>query len=140
MKFLLTQRLNYKKKHTLYYLYPNSFSRLFVNIAKRLDLIFDVKKDFSSGYYCVKRYEILENDFKRVYRLFKKKIEENRSKFYTRPYLEQIIIHLFTIFRSVISKSRFIAISYLIIVLSLVGTGLDTEMCLFPLISNKLKD
>ncbi|MBD3212360.1 MAG: hypothetical protein GF311_07115 [Candidatus Lokiarchaeota archaeon] len=99
MKYLLKQRLDFKKEKTLYYLYPNSFSRKFVKIAKKEGLIFDVNYRWVNKHRIVRDYEILENDFKKVFKIFRIQIEDKRKKFYRRPYLEQLLLVLRYLFK-----------------------------------------
>jgi hypothetical protein len=99
MKFLLPQKLNFKKDHTFFYIYPNHCSRQFIRIAKDLDLIFNITYTWSNGHQTIEKYEILENDFKFIFKCFRSKIEKKRKKFYSRPALEQLILLLKYIFK-----------------------------------------
>lgn len=94
MRFLLKQRLEFKKKKTIFYLYPNEFSRYIVRKANEADLIFDTKYIWENGYRNVEHYEILENDFKFLFKKFKTRILRKREKFSARPPLEKLILIL----------------------------------------------
>lgn len=99
MKFLLKQKLHYEKEQTIYYLYPNQFSRWIVKRANEYDLILEKEYEFEGKYKHITRYLILENDFKRLLRAYKRKILKKRSRFNSRPYLEQMILLLRYIFK-----------------------------------------
>ncbi len=99
MKFLLKQKLRIKREEPFVYLYPNSCSASFVRIAKKLDLIFDTEQKKFKNHLQVERYTILENDYKQIFKLFRGKIEDQRSQFYARPFLEQLILILEYIFK-----------------------------------------
>lgn len=99
MKFLLKQRLRFEKEKTIYYLFPNQFSRYIVKKANKKDLILDSKLTRNGKYKKVEYYEILENDFKRLFYAFKRRIEKKRSRFYARPFLEQLILVLRYLFK-----------------------------------------
>ena len=98
MRFLLKQKLRFKKENTLYYIFPNQYSSQFIRIAKKLDLIFDINERWENNRRIIESYEILENDFKKTYQIFRSKIEEKRKKFFNRPFLEQLILVLRYIF------------------------------------------
>lgn len=98
MKFLLKQNVSYKKEGTIYRVYPNEFSRYIIKEANKRELILETNKIWTGKYYQVNFYEILENDFKRLYNGYKRKIENKRKKFYSRPLLEQLFLILKYIF------------------------------------------
>jgi len=98
MRFLLKQKLRFKKENTLYYIFPNQYSSQFIRIAKKLDLIFDINERWENNRRIIESYEILENDFKKIYQIFRSKIEEKRKKFFNRPFLKQLILILRYIF------------------------------------------
>lgn len=98
MKFLLKQKLNYRKEQTIYYIYPNLFSSQIVREANKRGLILDVNKKWRGKYYNVDSYEILENDFKRLLTQYKKRIQEKRNRFYKKDPMIQLILILKYIF------------------------------------------
>ncbi|HEC38082.1 hypothetical protein LCGC14_1158710 [marine sediment metagenome] len=99
MKFLLKQKLNYKKAGFIYYFYPNQFSSQIIKQAKKKDLILDINYKWYGKYRIVDSYLILEKDFKRLRAEFKKKILEKRVRFYQQDYLIQLIKILKYIFQ-----------------------------------------
>ncbi len=99
MKFLLKQKLNYKKEGFIYSFYPNQFSSQIIKQAKKKDLILDINYKWSGKYRIVDSYLILENNFKRLRADFKKKILEKRRRFYQQKDLIQLIEILKYIFQ-----------------------------------------
>ncbi|MCP6718891.1 MAG: hypothetical protein KJI71_01485 [Patescibacteria group bacterium] len=99
MKFLLKQKLNYKKVGFIYYFYPNQFSSQIIKQAKKKDLILDINYKWHGKYRNVDSYLILENDFNRLRADFKKKILEKRARFYRKDPLTQLIQILKYIFQ-----------------------------------------
>ncbi len=91
MKFLLKQKLKYKKIGFVYYLYPNQFSSQIIKQAKKKDAILDIEYKWNGKYRNVESYLILENDFKRLRAIFKKRITEKRNRFYQQACLIQLI-------------------------------------------------
>lgn len=99
MKFLLKQKLNYEKVGFVYYLFPNQFSINIVKQARKKDLIFDTNYEWNGKYHNVKSYLILENDFKLLRAIYKKRIIEKRNRFYQQACLIQLIQILKYIFQ-----------------------------------------
>ncbi len=99
MKFLLKQNLNYKKVGFIYYLFPNQFSSQIIRLAKKKDVILDIEYKWIGKYRNVESYLILENDFKRLRNIFKKRIIEKRNRFHQQAYLIQLIQILKYIFQ-----------------------------------------
>lgn len=99
MKFLLKQKLHYKQENSLFYIYPNGFSKDFIKMAKKRDLIFEINYIWTGRYKRIISYEILENDFKRLLNIHKSNILEKRKKFYEKEALVQLIIILKYIFK-----------------------------------------
>lgn len=98
MKFLLKQKLNYKKIGFVYFLYPNQFSSDIVKQAKKNNLVLDIEYKWNGKYRNVESYLILENDFKRLRAIFKKRIIEKRNRFHQQAYaiqLNQILKYIF---------------------------------------------
>ena len=99
MKFLLKQKLNYKKVGFIYYLYPNQFSSQIIKQAKKKGVILDIEYKWNGKYRNVESYLILENDFKRLRVIFKKRIVEKRNRFHQQAPLIQLIQILEYIFQ-----------------------------------------
>ena len=87
MKFLLKQKLNYEKVGFIYYLYPNQFSRQIIHLAKKRDIILDINYKWNGKYRNVESYMILENDFKHLRAIFKKRVIEKRNRFQQQAHL-----------------------------------------------------
>ena len=99
MKFLLKQKLNYEKVGFIYHLFPNQFSSDIVKQAKKSSLILDINYKWNGKYCNVQSYLILENDFKRLKAIFKKRIIEKRNRFHQQAHLIQLIQILKYIFQ-----------------------------------------
>ena len=98
MNFLLKQKLNFKKEGFIYYFYPNQFSSQIVKQAKKKDLILDINYKWHGKYRIVESYLILENDFKRLLKAYKRSIIEKRTRFFQQvPLIQliQILKHIF---------------------------------------------
>jgi len=98
MKYLLKQRLSYKREQTLFHVFPNEYSSNFIRLANKQELILQVNKKWDGKYSTVESYDILENDFYRLKRQYVRKIEEKREKFYRKGLLVQLILILKYIF------------------------------------------